>query len=748
MILKKPSFIVYSKILAKKTDPITFIEYLRKFNSSIMKRILSATIAICFSVIGHGQVYQPTWESLDTRPVPQWYKDAKFGIFIHWGVYSVPGWGPKGSYSEWYQHGLNTGDTARIAYHKRKFGNLSYYQLADQFKAELYNPDEWAQLFEKSGAKYIVLTSKHHDGFANWPSKEASQTWGFPWNSMETGPHRDLLGDLFKAVRKTSVHAGMYYSLYEWFNPLWLKDKSAYVAQHAWPQMKDLINTYQPDVFWTDGDWEASDDTWKSKEFLAWLYNESPVKDKVVTYDRWGSGVQFHHGGVFTPEYQPNLGFDDHYWEESRGMGFSYGYNREEDVWDYNSAKALVLNLVDKVSRGGNFLLDIGPDEHGKIPPIMEERLLQIGDWLKINGEAIYRSVRWRMAAQWSTGRRDYTPASGNGDLLLKLTVDPDPGYAVIESFFTYNPESNNLYAILPEWPAGKQCILHDLILKKETKIELLETKQELTWEQEGKDVLIHLGEFDPAKIKSQYAYVIRMNNTGAFVAKAKVQVTYPDNSLTPLISIKPDPGVDYHFTLDGKVPDEHAMLYTKPFMADHSSTVSVVGFKKESVPGIAESIPVDVLVWHPSVQHKHLKPGLQVSAFELRAVSVNDLKNSKPVRTSISSNISLNDTPRKENAGLIYDGLIELPADGIYSFYLTSDDGSKLWIDNATAIDLDGLHGEQEKMTVMALRKGYHFIRLAYIQATGDASLSLLFSGGSDKEKKQIPGGYFFHFQ
>ena len=221
--------------------------------------------------------------------------------------------------------------------------------------------------------------------FALWPSKEADRDWGFPWNAVTAGPHRDLLGDLFKAIRKTSVHPGMYYSLYEWYNPLWLSDRKKYVSDHMWPQMKELINKYKPDVFWTDGEWDAPASTWKSQEFLAWLYNESPVKNTVVTYDRWGSGIRFKHGEVYTPEYQPDVDFEDHPWEESRGMGASYGYNRNEDAWDYNSAQSLVLQLIDKVSRGGNFLLDIGPDAHGKIPPIMQERLLQIGDWMHIN---------------------------------------------------------------------------------------------------------------------------------------------------------------------------------------------------------------------------------------------------------------------------------------------------------------------------------------------------------------------------
>ncbi|GAC1531116.1 MAG: alpha-L-fucosidase [Sediminibacterium sp.] len=480
-----------------------------------MKKLLCVCVLFVTGFCVSAQPYQPTWESLDQRKVPEWFTNSKFGIFIHWGVYAVPGWCTKGNYAEWYQQGLQTSDTARQAFHKKKFGNLTYYQLADQFKAELFNPDEWAKLFEQSGAKYIVLTSKHHDGFCLWPSQTANKTWGFPWNAADIGPKRDLLGELFKAVRKTPVRAGMYYSLYEWFNPLWKADPKRYAAEHVWPQMKELINTYQPDVFWTDGDWDAGENIWKSKEFLAWLYNDSPVKDKIVTYDRWGSGVRFKHGGVFTPEYQPDLDFENHAWEESRGMGYSYGYNREEDAWDYNSAQSLVYHLVDKVSRGGNFLLDIGPDEHGKIPPIMQERLLQIGEWLKINGEAIYHSSRWKTPSQWSEGRKDYKAKKGE-DIMMKLTVDPSPGYAVKEVFYTYNKTNNALYAIFPQYPSNRKLVLKNRGSTSLPKaISFLPTGEKLTASIAGNDLVVKLPEYDPNKIKAPYAYVIRIDGYG-----------------------------------------------------------------------------------------------------------------------------------------------------------------------------------------------------------------------------------------
>ncbi len=690
------------------------------------------------------QTYQPNWSSLDTRPVPQWFKDSKFGIFIHWGIYSVPGFCSKGNYAEWYQYGLQTGDTARVNYHQKRFGQQTYYQFADQFKAELFKPDEWASLIEKSGAKYIVLTTKHHDGYALWPSQEANKTWGFPWNSLTTGPKRDLVGDLFKAIRKTSVRPGMYYSLYEWFNPLWLKDKKRYVNEHQWPQMKDLVNTYRPDVFWTDGDWDLSDKAWKSEEFLAWLYNDSPVKKDIVTYDRWGSGVRFKHGAVFTPEYQPNLDFEDHYWEESRGMGFSYGYNREEDAWDYNSTQSLVLQLIDKVSGGGNFLLDIGPDEHGKIPPIMQERLLQIGNWMAINGEAIYGTERWKRASQWSAGDQNYKAKDGGGDYLLKITVDPEPGYAVKNCFFTYNAQSNNLYALLPKYPSNKQFVLQDIQLEKGTRIEFLETKANLTWAQKGADVVVTLPDFDPNLIKSNYAYVLKIFNSGAFTKKPTLNVNYLNGSFYPLASLSSTANSEIRYTLDGTIPDEHSKLYEAPLIIKTDGELKVKAFAKGAMPSNLVTMSIKVPQWQKAVQPAQLKAGLTVQVYEASLTTVAALETLQPVKKLVAKQISIADTTKKEQVGLLYQGFIKIPADGIYEFSLSSDDGSKLWIDEEV-LDHDGPHGNTGKNGIFALKKGFHRFKLSFFQGGGDGALTLKVAS-SKLKKQEIPLNWWFH--
>ncbi len=692
------------------------------------------------------QTYQPNWESLDKRPTPQWFKDSKFGIFIHWGVYAVPGWSTKGNYAEWYQQGLQTTDTARQQFHKAKFGDRTYYDLAKDFKAELFSPDEWAKLFERSGAKYIVLTSKHHDGFTLWPNKEANTTWGFKWNTGDVGPKRDLLGDLFRAVRKTSVHAGMYYSLYEWFNPLWKSDPKKYATDHMWPQMTELINNYQPDVFWTDGDWDAPAETWKSQEFLAWLYNESPVKDKVVVNDRWGSGVRFHHGGIYTPEYQPDLDFEDHDWEESRGMGYSYGYNREEDAWDYNSAQSLVIALIDKVSRGGNFLLDIGPDEHGKIPPIMQERLLQIGDWMKINGEAIYNTSRWKTPVQWGEGKRDYKGNNEHvtgdwktgGDIMLKLTVDPDPGYAVKEIFYTYNKKENNLYAIFPKYPSDKKIILKDMQLPAGTAIHFLSTNEKLSWQQTNLDIVVTIPEYNPNTIKAPYAFALKIANYGKFAARAMMDIQYKKNSLFPLLSFTVPNDETIRYTTDGAEPSLASPLYSKPFILKEPATVKAATFLEGALPGSVVQQDIKVYEWMKAVKVAKAEKGISYKYFEPSGKIDMSAVQSDPVSTGVAEIISVAPKKRKEKFALSFEGYVKIEKEGAYTFFSASDDGSILFIDGAEVVNNDGKHGGNgEKSGRAFLKKGLHKIQVQYYDSGGGNSLkvSMQPEGGSKTE-------------
>ncbi|XP_059157552.1 alpha-L-fucosidase-like [Physella acuta] len=358
--------------------------------------------------------YEPTWESLDSRPLPSWYDEAKLGIFIHWGVFSVPSYS-----SEWFWWNWQGQPTPAIvdfmASNYRP--DFTYADFAEDFTAEFFNAQEWLKMFQSSGAKYIVFVSKHHEGYTNWPSK-----YSFNWNSAAVGPGRDIVGELMNATRQnTDLRFGLYHSLFEWFHPLYVADKNSgfktqdFVNQKTLPELYEIVNTYKPEVVWSDGDWDAPDMYWKSKEFLAWLYTDSPVKDTVVVNDRWGQNISCNHGGVYTcgDRYNPGV-LQKHKWVNAMTIDkYSWGYRRNAHLSDYLTIEELLQTFVMTVSCGGNMLMNVGPPKHGHIDPIYEERLVQMGTWLKVNGEGIYSTQPWTYQNDTLTKNVWYTMKKG-----------------------------------------------------------------------------------------------------------------------------------------------------------------------------------------------------------------------------------------------------------------------------------------------------------------------------------------------
>ncbi|XP_046581903.1 alpha-L-fucosidase-like isoform X3 [Haliotis rubra] len=356
-----------------------------------------------------GARYDPTWESLDQRPLPAWYDEAKFGIFLHWGVFSVPSFA-----GAWFQEYWRQNRADVVEFMKKNYRpDFTYADFAAQFTAEFYNPDEWAEIFNASGARYVVLTTKHHEGFCNWPTKHS-----FNWNAMDVGPHRDLVGDLAKSIRKkTTIKFGLYHSLFEFVNPIFLQDKKNgfktqdFVKYKTMPELYELVNLYKPDIVWSDGDLGASYTYWNSTEFLAWLYNDSPVKDTVVTNDRWGKGTACKHGGFYTctDRYNPGVA-QKHKFEDATTIHKTHwGFIRNAKLSDFHTIEELLTELVTVVSCGGNILLNVGPTPDGMISPIYEERLRQMGQWLNVNGDAIYETRPWTFQNDTATPGVWYT---------------------------------------------------------------------------------------------------------------------------------------------------------------------------------------------------------------------------------------------------------------------------------------------------------------------------------------------------
>ena len=472
--------------------------------------------------------YAADWNSLDSRPTPSWFLDAKLGIFIHWGVYSVPAFAYPDSYSEWYWHSLEAPLEGRNerqrrnavktrTFHRRVYGDeFKYPQFAPLFRAEMFDPAQWADLFRRAGARYVVLTSKHHDGFALWPSKDASRTWGRPWNSAEAGPRRDLLGDLGVAVRAAGLKMGFYYSLYEWFNPLWLADRDRYIREHMIPQFKDVVSNYAPSLIFSDGEWDLEHERWRSTDLLAWVFNESPSRDEVVVNDRWGKGIRHEHGGYFTTEYGAGLADGSHPWEENRGIGHSFGYNQNEPFENYMSGKQLVWVLADLVSRGGNLLLDVGPTADGRIPMLQQARLLELGDWLAVNGEAIYGTRPWRTAALWTEGRRPeqgYKQYRKEYDILKVAGLQPQGGEARKMAFFTRKGE--DLYAIVPGWPQGT-LKLEGVRACEGANVTVLGLAGDFEWREGRAGLEISIPHLTLRELPSRHAYAFKIESSAS----------------------------------------------------------------------------------------------------------------------------------------------------------------------------------------------------------------------------------------
>jgi alpha-L-fucosidase len=371
--------------------------------------LLLAGVNFSFSQQPSDNVYISTVESLQKRTTPQWYGDAKLGIFIHWGLYSVPAWATptttpdkvkdwkafykSNPYAEWYLNSLRITGSPTQAHHEKVYGkNFDYYNFKDTLinQTKNWNAESWADLFSAVGARYVVFTSKHHDGFTMYPSQIIN-----PFMEREKiNSTRDYVGELGKAVRKKGLKYGIYYSGgLDWsFNQspitnLWpdlfeSMPKSVAYTAYADCQVHELIQKYKPDVLWNDVNYPKNGDL---LGIFSELFN---LNSNAVINERWEQYKQLTN--FTTPEYQVMDSIVSKKWETCRGLGYSFGYNRVEADAQFLSSEELIHLLVDIVSKNGNLLLNVGPKADGTIPENQLKRLTDLGEWMKINSEGIY----------------------------------------------------------------------------------------------------------------------------------------------------------------------------------------------------------------------------------------------------------------------------------------------------------------------------------------------------------------------
>jgi len=490
----------------------------QKFSDEVMKRA-SRTMARANHVIDSGP-YKPTWASLDGHQLPEWFKDAKFGMFIDWGLYSVPAYAPTG-YPDWYLHRMIYGDTKK--YHEEVWGkDFHRDDFIPLFAAAQYDPELLAKVAEAGGMKYVIPFAKHHDGFALWPSSFTFR------NAAQMGPKRDLIGPLAEACRKRGLKFGFYFSLDEWEYPVIQKDGK--LAVRMWdtePRFKvhevpyspqefagkisgkvpmrdfyndyinaeaiEFIDKYDPDIIWFDGDWVVGADERNSRSIVAYFYGHSRGRKEVAVNDRMGlvrsvptAGQEASakpHGDFYTSEYMYEAGSNPqfrHYWEETNGLSSSFGYNWQETNDKVRSADDVVRMLVDVVSTGGNLLLITNLTSDGKLDPLLAERLDAVGTWLKTNGEAIYATRQWKQAKQGEDVR------------------------------FTQSKDGKQVYAIVLKWP-GDSLTLQAVHPRQGSQITMLGRPSPLQWHQDGDAVVIELPKDGAAKKAAASGWAFRI---------------------------------------------------------------------------------------------------------------------------------------------------------------------------------------------------------------------------------------------
>ncbi|MHA1723675.1 MAG: alpha-L-fucosidase [Promethearchaeota archaeon] len=450
--------------------------------------------------------YSPTIESLKKHEVPAWFHDAKLGIFIHWGLYSVPAFAVTGldliqsmkrgieehfknnPYAEWYLNSLRIPSETQ-KYHFEKYGkDFTYDDFVEIFNEEIkkWNPDEWAGLFKKAGAKYVVLVTKHHDGFLMWPSKHP--------NPKKKNYHasRNIVAELSAAVRKKGMKMGFYYSgSLDWsFNPQPIVDIKTFLKngvrtpeyiEYANSHWRELIEEYKPDILWNDIGYPPNN----LLELFSYYYNEVP---EGVINDRWEQlrekGDDFpkvDHSDFITPEYKTFKKIKKKKWESTRGIGNSFGYNQFESEEDYLKSEELIRMFVDIVSKNGNLLLNVGPMADGTIPEAQKKVLLSLGQWLEINGEAIYGTRPWIRSSD-----------KANENIEIRYTC-----------------KENDLYLFIMELPSPSISSLSipSLVLEKSSKILLLGQDNLLKWHAEQGHTRIFL----PSNLPESPVHVIKI---------------------------------------------------------------------------------------------------------------------------------------------------------------------------------------------------------------------------------------------
>lgn len=637
-----------------------------------------------------------------------WWRDARFGMFIHWGLYAIPAgkWGDETNHAEWIRA------TAKIPLEE-------YDRLAARFNPVKFDADAWAALAKEAGCRYIVITSKHHDGFCLFDSAHTD------FDVMSTPFKRDIMREIAEASRRHGIVPCWYHSIMDWHHPDylprrdWEKDRPTEGAdferfnRYLKDQVAELLTKYGPiGVMWFDGEWES---TW-THERGADLYNHCrALQPSVIVNNRVGKsrdGMAGLHkagekplGDFGTPEQEiPATGIPGLDWETCMTMNEHWGYNAADK--NYKSTKELIHSLCDIASKGGNFLLNVGPTAEGEIPPESVERLREIGRWMRVNGEAIY-------------GTR----------------ASPIAGLAWGRCTSKRGPSGTTLYLHVFEWPESGALRIDGLAGTPARAYLLADRSRRLETSRDEHALVIRVPSSAPDPICSvvvlEFAGEPEVYHTPAIEAASDTFI----RPLTVTLST-PNRGVELRYTTDGSEPTGASPVYSSPLRISAPCTLRARAFKGGRPVSATRMRTFSKAEPYPAMS---VTPGTTGSLFcEVYSGErdrIPDFKRLTPERTKAATRIRP-DTWTDERIGYRFSGYIRIPHDDVYLFSLTSDDGARLIIDGHVVIDNDGLHSAVEKRAESALAAGWHSITVEWFNRTDDATLSVKYAPAGETLK------------
>ena len=466
--------------------------------------------------------YQPTWDSLNQHAIPQWFSDGKFGLYAHWGLYAVPGFG-----NEWYGKWMYDPSHEIHQQHVARFGNpaqFGYKDFIPHFTAERYDPDEWAELFANCGASYAGFSLAHHDGFGLWDSDV------YRWHVGAMGPKRDLYGELADALRKQNLRLVAPFHIirgFNWFLAGWNQWEQSFntaaiergiaegwdlfdpdFADFYWVQqtsdfadffkawqlkVREVIDKYQPDMMWFDGG-KFREDGYEpvALEILAHYLNQSR---------RWGKDVLVLNKLPVSMQYNfhPDFGVINFEKGRDRPANYSRPWNDDMRIGDgswgwvenqrYESAHTMLSKLIDCTARGGSMMLSLSPKADGTIPDGQRVPLLQMGEWLRLNGEAIYETLPWSTHAEGETDKLFEHRNNHRFWVYDKCNAD--------DKRYTRSKAGKTIYAMTLGIPSGETtfaALASPLAIKS---VSLLESDAPVTWTQTDAGLTIDASSVD-----------------------------------------------------------------------------------------------------------------------------------------------------------------------------------------------------------------------------------------------------------